>query len=293
MKITMDYGKSIRNLSHNSKSVFVSYARNEDKRFINQLLKWLQKSGYEVVSCDCPENAWAGMMQAGMTCRNVVLVSTDKYAYTCLMGQVKSNKLYAQYPSLAFISLSVALDQSLPTVEAAMKIAFTIYGVIGQQWMTIDRLKFLCEALTGEKTEAGPVRYYFSDDYCLEESQTIIRSEKHFARIVTLFRSGEDCICRYPIIDSSQDRDIDSSFSELSLYLKSEPSERLKRLERPQILRVVSGSGKGTKGGISLEDVTFWRLSDRHLFAMIPSCYQGAFKGTMNTMLRDWEALRR
>jgi|GEM_PF-2653421 len=293
----MGFEKILRNINHDSKSVFVSYARgvDEDRRFIPPLLQWLHKNRYEVVSCDCPESDWPEMMKAAMVCRNAVLVSTEKYAYTCLMGHIKSKIPYAKYPSFAVSMQTDAPGQSFPGIEYAFKVAATVYGMIENEdeRLGADKVVLLCDMLTGENCETGQLRYYFSDDYCLEENQTIIRNEGHFARIVTLFRSGEDCICRYPIIDCSRNRDLERSFSELSLYLKSEPSKRLKQLERPQILRVVSGSKKGAGGTSPLDHVVFWRLSKRHVHAMVPSLYKGEFKGTANTILRDWEALRK
>jgi len=172
-----------------------------------------------------------------------------------------------------------------------MKVAFTIFGMATDQKMTADKLKLLCDILTRQISDAGPVRYYFSDDNCLEESQFILRNESRFSRIVTLFRSGENCICRYPIVDCSRDGDTDNSFSELFLYLQSEPAQRSRGLQLPQVLRAVSEPARGRKGTLYRDDVTFWRLSNRHLFAMIPSCYQGEFKGTASVMLLDWEAV--
>lgn len=281
----------VRGNPQDAKSIFVSYARDEDERFIDRLLRKLQEGGYEVVSCGCPENAWPAMIQTAMTCRNVALVSTAKYVYTCLMGQVESDRLYARYPSLVFPGLTGSLDRSLSELEPAMKVAFTIFGMATDKNMTTNRLRLLCDLLTRQVSNAGPVRYYFSDDYCLEESQFILRNESLFSRIVTLFRSGENCICRYPIIDCSQDSNIDDSFSELFLYLQSKPSQRSKSLQLPQVLPVVSRPAKGRKGPLSHDDVTFWRLSNHHLLAMIPSCYQGEFKGTANVILQDWEAV--
>lgn len=124
--------KKDREISQIPKSVFISYARDNDEfaRFVLPLADWLQERGCEVAVDKGSLEMWPEFMKRAMTSDNVLFVSTEMYNYTCLMGNVQSNKQYAKYPSFTFEPKGTHSGKLDDGVEYAMKVAFTVYGMI-------------------------------------------------------------------------------------------------------------------------------------------------------------------
>lgn len=207
-------------ISHkDNNKIFISYGWDNDnhKSWVVELANLLNSQGFEILLDQNENTDIVDLFKKAHQCRNILLVTTPRYMNNCLIGRADESDYY-NFPSFSY-DLEVPKEFVLEIIKEMYALCVLKYGYDNINPIT-PSLKEFNKTKDLKKRFNYPV-YIFEDGWCYQEFQQIILNETRFEKIFTLYRSGNNCFARYPIIDFSLDSKFAESLDTLIHSLKS------------------------------------------------------------------------